>query len=218
MNPQDLHRVSLEAPPVEGLDSLLRERQPGRDLWAGIEARITPAVAVRRSTPVWPYALAASACLAVFVGVLLRQPSPRPDDVALAQQSSSAFEVATAAEGGSFNNHPYSNGDRPSPTAALSPRTLRMLRSESLDNAPALVAERAEASGLMKATYAAGSGRNSHGQQAILRANLKLVAQAEREVRRALLSDPNSASLQSLLNVAQEKRAVLTSLLVHDPD
>lgn len=209
MNPQP------QETPVPGLDTLARERQPSRDLWAGIEARIAqPARHRRREPAVWPYALAASVCLAVLTGVLLRGQPPAPRETSALQTAQRAPEPVMR-----YDNHPYSNtSDESSAAAELSPRTLRMLRSESLDNASALVAERAEASGFMKATYSASSGRNARGQQAILRANLKLVSQAEREVRRALKTDPDSTSLQSLLVVAQEKRAVLTALLVHEQD
>lgn len=205
---------------LASLDGLARERLPQRDLWAGIETRIgAPQRAAPRRSRLAVYALAASVSVAVLAGVLLREHSPvdpRASGMSLPAELA-AGEMAAAS--GSFDNHPYSNRDgQPSATAALSPRTLRMLRSESLDNAPALVAERAEASGLLKATYSTGSGRNSHSQQAILRANLKLVSQAEREVRRALRSEPESASLQGLLKVAEDKRAALTSLLVHEPD
>lgn len=197
--------------PVTGLQDLLRERQPARDLWIGIEARINRPQ--RRRPSVLPYAAAASVCLALLTGLLLypqaQQQSAiepaRPRQVANANQPSSQTEY-----------RPYGNRYSTASTV-LSPRTLRALRTESLDNAPVLVAERADAGSLLKATYA-GSGRNVHGQQAILRANLRLVSQAEREVRRALKSDPDSASLQSLLAVAQEKRAQLNTLLIHEQD
>ncbi|MDO9451643.1 MAG: hypothetical protein Q7J29_02165 [Stagnimonas sp.] len=209
MNPQQ------QETPVPGLEALARERQPSRDLWAGIEMRIAqPSRGRRREPAVWPYALAASVCLAVLAGVLLRGQPPAPREAAALQTAQREPEPAVR-----YDSHPYSNtSDESLAAAELSPRTLRMLRSESLDNAPALVAERAETSGLMKATYSAGSGRNARSQQAILRANLKLVSQAEREVRRALKTDPDSTSLQSLLVVAQEKRAVITALLVHEQD
>jgi len=215
MSPQAQSRAgeAMESP-VAGLEQLSRERQPSRDLWAGIESRIAKPTVRRRDPSLWPYGLAASICIALLAGVLLRaQPSLSGPTVPVA--AIVPGQPAARADG----SHPYSNHDEPSRgLAALSPRTLRMLRSESLDNAPALVAERAEASGLMKATYSGHEGRNAHGQQAILRANLRLVSQAEREVRRALKSDPDSPSLNSLLAVAQQKRDLLTTMLVHEQD
>lgn len=202
--------------PVSGLQDLIRERQPERDLWIAVEARIArPRRRRRNDSNVLPYAMAASVCLALLTGVLLYPQRPEPRAVEPVQMvsaaSTSANQFSSDAE-----YRPYGNRDTAASTG-LSPRTLRTLRSESLDNAPVLVAERADAGSFLKATYD-GSGRNVHGQQAILRANLRLVSQAEREVRRALRSDPDSASLQSLLAVAQEKRAQLNTLLIHEQD
>lgn len=200
--------------PVAGLQDLARERQPERDLWIGVEARISRPQRRRRSdSNVLPYAAAASVCLALLTGLLLYPQQPESSAVEPVQ----ATQLASANQPSSHSAYrPY--GNRYSTDSnGLSPRTLRTLRSESLDNAPVLVAERADAGSLMKATYAGGS-RSAHGQQAILRANLRLVSQAEREVRRALRSDPDSASLQSLLAVAQEKRAQLNTLLIHEQD
>ena len=199
-----------------GLDTLLRERLPARDLWAGIEARMNAQQAVQsRRSRLGLYALAASVSVAVLAGVLLHEHSP----VDHRASGLPTMAVATLPADVSTGLTPYSNiEDVERSSTAISARALRTLRSESLDNAPALVAERADGSGLMKATYSASTGRSAHSQQAILRANLKLVSQAEREVRRALRSDPESASLQRLLNVAQDKRAALTNLLVHEQD
>lgn len=212
------HEVEQSEGRLPGLDALARERLPARDLWVGIEARISTPQAVASRPSQWrAYALAASVSVAVLAGVLLREQSPADP------RASGMPELTVAALPAepSTAQTPYSHVEGMArSSAALSARALRTLRSESLDNAPAMVAERADgSSGLLKATYsAAGIGRNSHSQQAILRANLKLVSQAEREVRRALRSDPESASLQGLLKVAEDKRAVLTSLLVHEPD
>ena len=199
--------------PVPGLDTLARERLPSRDLWAGIEARIQKPVARRRvSSSVWPYGLAASISVALLAGVLLREHSPLdPHAAGLPQMTA---EVSALPTDSTTVKTPYSNRDgQARGSSLLSARTMRTLRSESLDNAPALVAQRAEQNGFMKATYSTGNS-----QQVILRAHLRLVSQAEREVRRALRADPESASLKSLLNVAQQKREQLTALLVHEQD
>lgn len=202
--------------PVPGLDALARERLPSRDLWTGIEARIQKPVARRRASPVWPYGLAASLSVAVLAGALLREYSPL--DPQASGLSPMATVVAQSADSAPVKT-PYSNRDgQARGSSLLSARTLRTLRSESLDDAPVLVAERAEANGFMKANYAAGGSQHPHSQQAILRANLRLVSQAEREVRRALRADPESASLKSLLAVAQQKRELITAMLVHESD
>ena len=207
MNPQQSDdRIEAAA-----WQDLPRERLPERDLWAGIESRIAPR---RRSA--WPMAMAASVCLAVLVGALWRMPAPSQSSAGAAEQAAISPEAITvASRQGNDTNRPYSNraGDVPS---SISARALRTLRSESLDNAPAMVAQRADASGLMKASYP--RGLKAHSQEAILRANLKLVSQAEREVRRALAQDPESETLQDLLAAAAEKRALLTAMLVHEQD
>ncbi len=223
MKPQQAQDAAAFETPVIGFDALPRERQPARDLWPQIEARI--ALTVRpQSAARWPYALAAGLSAALLTGVLVRGEPSAPQATAIAAATAPA--AARSAESAAAGREtlpavalPYSNLAHRAQTLTLSPRTLRLLRSESLDGAPALVAERAGAlgeTGLTKTTFAGGG--NGDGQRAILRANLKLVAQAEREVRRALLSDPESASLQRLLGVAEARRAQLTQLLVHAQD
>lgn len=199
--------------PVPGLDQLARERLPTRDLWAGIEARIQPARAPRRRRAIegWSYALAASICAAVIVGALLRQPSSQ------APATEESVAETTGSQPLASRGMPYSNRDgRGAARDSGSNRGLRTLRAESLDNAPALVAQRAEGSGLMKANLSRSS--RAHSQETILRANLKLVSQAEREVRRALREDPESETLQNLLDAAENRRAELTAMLLHEQD
>ncbi len=215
MRSQDFHLDDGEPGMVPGLQALARERLPERDLWAGIESRIKPpAAAAQQGARRWPLALAASVCLALLTGVLLREQPLPPADTAPLETASRDAEAANGFVA-SHGKRPYGNRDGQSQDVETrGPRSLRLLRSESLDNAPALVAQRAEASGLMKTTYTAG-GRNADGGEAILRANLKLVSQAERELRRALRVEPDSASLQRLLAVTQAERSALTTLLVH---
>ena len=202
-----------EASPIPGLEALPRERLPPHDLWAGIESRIKPAAVAPRRRPAWPYALAASLVTAVLTGALLSGPAPGPDtSTAAAPGPLAAVTAASPAYRRSREAERLVEG--------ISSRTLRTLRSESLDNLPALVAQRAESNGqgngLMKASLPRGEAR--HSQEALLRANLKLVKQAEREVRRALRQDPGSETLQDLLASAESQRAQLTALLVHEQD
>lgn len=211
--------------PVPGLEALQRERLPAQDLWAGIESVITApqrAAARRREPSLWPYGLAASIGVALVTGMLLRMPAA-PEllqaagievAVEIAPETTAGWASTVVAQG----SKPYDHREGES-LDSTAPRSLRLLRSESLDNAPALVAQRAASpeSGLMKATYSAGGHQAAHAQQAILRANLKLASQAEREVRRALKDDPESQSLQRLLLSAQQQRELITTLLIHDP-
>ena len=207
--------------PVPGLAALSREREPARDLWAGIESRIAAPqrkAARHRQASLWPYGLAASVAAALITGLLLRSPQgvisqPREQAGINTEFSPEPARLATA------RHRPDDHRQGEPRTGDSAPRGQRTLRSESLDNAPALVAERAGArdSGLMKATYASGGHQGAQAQQAILRANLKLARQAEREVRRALKADPESQSLQGLLASTQQQRERLTTLLIHDP-
>lgn len=200
--------------PVPGLDTLQREREPSRDLWAGIERRIA-APQRRREPSLWPYGLAASLVAALATGVLLRLPETPVSAGTAVTGAAPARPEGWASTVVAQRNKPYDHREGEA-LESSTPRSLRLLRSESLDNAPALVAQRAESpdSGLMKTTYSAGG---HGGQQAILRANLKLATQAEREVRRALKSDPDSQSLKRLLVSAQQQRELITTLLIHDP-
>lgn len=203
MSPQEQYEA-----PLPELENISRERLPERELWAGIDARIATLTPRRRAPRLWPYGLAAGLSAALLTGVLLRAPQPGPTLEAV------AAPVVTESAG--RNTVPYSNqGGNTGGSAGVSNYGKRTLRSESRDNAPAMVAERAEAAGLLKTTYSSSSN-GAHAQRAILRANLKLVLQAEREVRRALQRDPESENLQSLLTSAQEKRELLTTMLVHD--
>lgn len=71
MNDEDL-RFRLRALPAE--------IEPARDLWPGIEARLTPRVAARPRRPRWlaPFALAASLCVALGAAWMLRPPAAGP--------------------------------------------------------------------------------------------------------------------------------------------
>lgn len=208
---QHLTPNSADQGPVPGLEAVARERLPSRDLWVDIAPRLHAAVAVApsRQRQLLPYGLAASICLALLTGVLLRSPVP--------SQVAEPAAVATATSDAPGNalapyTQPYGNRSASRQEPA---RPLRSLRNESLDNAPVLTAERA-GSGLMKATYAAKG--SAHAQEALLRANLRLVKQAERELRRAIREEPESSSLQDLLLATEKQRAQLTAMLIHSGD
>ena len=214
-------QISTESEPgqelVPGLATLARERLPERDLWPAIASRVqAPARrrAVLRNS--WGYGLAASIAVAVLTTAVLRPALPV---ISTAASPPAAGELAVI-DSSQRGNTPYSNGDehQAHTVPALSLKSLRTLRSESLDNASVLVAERAESAALYKATFSKASRRNAYSQEAILRANLRLISQAEREVRRALRTDPDSEMLNSLLAIAQEKREQVTALLVHEKD
>lgn len=200
--------------PVPGLDQLARERLPSRDLWAGIEARLPPR---RRRTAPWTYALAASVCVATLAGLLLRSPDA-PDAVAPVQVAS----LGTAGIG-SGEGEAATVWERPSEELAdRLPKQVRTLRSESWDGLPD--DQGVPDSGLVTVGYRASSRfaarpvRTGGHQRTLMRANLKLIAQAERELRRALREDPESESLKDLLSAAESQRDALQGLISNEHD
>ena len=133
---------------VPQLDDVTMERLPERDLWPGIEARLT-----RRRQRSWlPYALAASFVVAVTAGVWRQWPGP---DTPPAGRPAPATTVAAAHA-----------------TRQVQPQ-----------------------------------------QQALLKANLGIVRDAERQLQHALEQDPQSESLQRLLQSVQDRRGALKTRL-----
>lgn len=135
--------MSHQTDRINALERLPRRRMPERDLWPGIESRLSPR---RRSR--WPlveFALAASlvAGLAAVFTLGLR-------DAAL-------------------------------PGAGLD--------------------------------VAAAPSQLTDDSRAIVQANLSMVEQAERELRKAMKQDPESASLRSLLQSAEHRQRALRAML-----
>ena len=101
MNPHDDATPNDELELRRGLRRLPREREPGRELWSGIEARLAPGVAARR--PVLHHrwvagAFAAAASLALAIGILLRaDPTPPPSVPGVAANSSAALGKSAAS-------------------------------------------------------------------------------------------------------------------------
>lgn len=208
----------LEIGPVPGLEQLARERLPERDLWAGIEARLPPR---RRRNPVWAYGLAASLCVASLVGLILRSPSPVPENPQLAAASTTAPEagpgMAASTGRGAVWQPPQGE------LVASLPRQMRSLRTESWEGLPGNDAAEPD-NGLVSVGYRAGGRFAARSYKAgghhrgLLRANLKMVSQAERELKRALRVDPESESLQDLLAAAEAQRRSLQGLYDSEHD
>lgn len=202
-NPPDLDAEG----PVPGLERLARERLPPHDLWAGIESRLKPRP--RRSAP-WAYALAASLCVATVTGLLLRSPDAPPASTEALPPQLASLDAGTT---------PMSWAE---PTGDRLPPKARQLRAESWEEFPDELAE--QDSGLVTVGYRASSRyaarpvRAGGPQRNLLRANLKLVTQAERELRRALREDPESQSLRDLLSAAEAKREALQGLISNEHD
>lgn len=204
--------------PVVGLEQLARERLPERDLWSGIEARLPPR---RRRNPVWAYGLAASLCVASLVGLILRSPSPVPET------SQRASAVPASPPAGSSLVASTGHGEVWQPPQgelmASLPRQMRSLRTETWEGLPGNEAVTPD-NGLVSVGYrpngrfAARSYKAGGHQRGLLRANLKMVSQAERELKRALRLDPESESLQDLLAAAEAQRRSLQGLYDSEHD
>lgn len=209
----DRHDPEGEAP-VPGLDQLVRERLPERDLWAGIEARLPPR---KRRTAPWTYALAASICVATIAGLLLRSPDA-PDSAAAVQVASLESGAGTVSDDSTGTVWDPANQH----LAERLPRPVRTLRAESWDGLPDDMG--VPDSGLVSVGYrpssrfAARPVRTGGHQRTLMRANLKLIAQAERELRRALREDPESESLRDLLSAAEAQRDALQGLISTEHD
>ncbi|TAJ52638.1 MAG: hypothetical protein EPN60_06210 [Nevskiaceae bacterium] len=202
--------------PVAGLEQLARERLPERDLWSGIEARLPPR---RRRSPVWAYGLAASLCVASLVGLILRSPTPVPEVSPVAGLPAPNEDSAPAASTGNGAVWQPPRGE----LMASLPRQMRSLRTETWEGLPGSYGLEPD-NGLVSVGYrangrfAARSYKAGGHQRGLLRANLKMVSQAERELKRALRLDPESESLQDLLAAAEAQRRSLQGLYDSEHD
>ena len=135
---------------LDALRGLSLTREPERDLWPGIAARLTP----RRRRPVWPWlgALAASGLVAAVVLQTWSPPAPVADTGAV--------------------------------TAMGEPQPVRR--------------------------------RVIPQQEALLKANLAIVKDAESQLRHALEQDPDSAALRRLLDSMQQRRGDLKQRLAQE--
>jgi hypothetical protein len=191
---------TLAARPA-ALDALPLHRMPDRDLWPGIAARLPSRRRRRSAQERWlPAALAASLVVTALVGLTLRQAAP----VTIAATVPRAPTISAPTPVTDWN-------DIESRGVQISQRSLRTLRGQW----PEPSTDDDFGQGLMKATYRPqdGGGLGGHAQQGYLRAHLRLVEQAEREVRRALRQQPESAGLQELLATAEQQRARLSALI-----
>jgi hypothetical protein len=133
--------------PVPGLAGLDLSREPTRDLWSGIEARIAPRRRANHLT--W----AAAACVVAGLGAVI--------GVAVLQA--------------------------PTTVAPLS-----VVASQSV--AP---------------TMSRHGGGSAAATRTLVKANLKIVADAEKQLERAIVADPHSEYLQNLLVAARQQRRAL---------
>ncbi len=196
----------------------------------------------------WPLALAASLCVVSLAGLLMPQLSAQfraagsvnhRVQSAIGQLSASRLERETTLAAA-----PSSGASAAIANASAVLVASREILASSLPNgqvpARTLRSETGEwpqaaNSGLMHAAYnrserparrvngsALGewqaSVRADASQQALLRANLRLMRDAEREVNKALRADPDSDSLQEMLKQLHDQRHAISRLLVASRD
>jgi len=102
--------------PIAGLRDLRVDVEPGRDLWAGIEARIAPRPARKRvSSNAW-MSMAAAASVAVVIGLGVLRPMP-------------PGEIAVPATQGTFSLAPAPNLEAAPGSRALVKANLQMSRN-----------------------------------------------------------------------------------------
>lgn len=198
---------------IPGLERLPRERLPEGDLWTVIAPRLTPRA---RRRPWLPMSLAASIVVALTTGVLLRVP-PSATPESQSARPAAGIQLAQADVSGYTDgdgNASFATGRLPS-----LPNTVRWLRyAAPADEFPSAEVADGSQPALMRAAFRRSSatlsaGRREHDQHALLRAHLKIVENAERELSRALRQDPDSESLADLLQSARSQRAALQTMI-----
>lgn len=189
---------------VPGLERLTMEREPSRDLWAGIEARLdargegrTPALpaphavfAARTARPrrrSWLPMAAAASFTAAIVSLMLIGKLP--------VNISSAGSMADPDD-----------ASRPL-VASAEPATAKLARV-----APSGRAFEGEAQAV-PASWRSAPVELRKQNRGLIKANLKLVDNAEAQLRRAMAEDPQSAYLQRLLVTTQGQQQNLHHLL-----
>jgi hypothetical protein len=189
---------------VPGLERLTMEREPSRDLWAGIEARLDarekgraepapaqhPAFRAQTTRPrrrSWLPMAAAASFTAAIVSLMLVGKLP--------------VNISTAGS--------MADPDRASQplVASAEPATTKFARSVA---ASAAFDGEAQA---VPVSWRSAPVELRKQNRGLIKANLKLVDNAEAQLRRAMAEDPQSAYLQRLLVTTQGQQQNLHHLL-----
>ena len=183
-DPAAIDAIDLPPALAQALRGQRQDHAPTRDLWQGIEQRIQRRRDRRIRTP-WMSAAALAASLVLGLSLMLRQ---TPDVLP-------APDVAGVTAAG--------------PASARAP-----LRPSPEVLAATLGSEQADHGGgpgeLRRAAYRPMSSET----RALMRANLKIVKNAETQLKRALADDPDDAAyLESLLDAAREQKVELRAAL-----
>lgn len=189
---------------VPGLERLTMEREPSRDLWAGIEARLDarkegrtqpapvqqPAFGAKATRPrrrSWLPMAAAASFMAAIVSLMLIGKLP--------------VNISTA---GSMADP---DGAAQPLIASAEPATAKLARSVAASTAFDGEAQ------AVPASWRSAPVELRKQNRGLIKANLKLVDNAEAQLRRAMAEDPQSAYLQRLLVTTQGQQQNLHHLL-----
>ncbi|EIT69804.1 MULTISPECIES: hypothetical protein [Hydrocarboniphaga] len=184
---------------VPGLERLTMEREPSRDLWAGIEARLD-AREKGRAEPAPPQRPA--------FGTKTLRPRRRSWLPMAAAASFTAAIVSLMLVGKLPGSMADPDGASQPPVASAEPATTKFARSV----APSAAAFDGGAQAV-PASWRSAPVELRKQNRGLIKANLKLVDNAEAQLRRAMAEDPQSAYLQRLLVTTQGQQQNLHHLL-----
>jgi hypothetical protein len=178
----------LSVAQIPNLAAWAAPRAPDRDLWPAVAMRIRPARSPRRRrAPQWA---AAASIVAVVAVVGVHTAANRYQ--AQAPQARGAFDVSSDAGIGSD----------------------RAIPSRPLQAPPALAAATLPSRSVMLVPAA---WQPLHPEtRALVRANLKIVSNAENQLQRALRQDPDDTYLRSLLATTRNQKEALRVALTDD--
>jgi len=184
---------------VPGLERLTMEREPSRDLWAGIEARLD-ACEKGRAEPAPPQRPA--------FGTKTLRPRRRSWLPMAAAASFTAAIVSLMLVGKLPGSMADPDGASQPLVASAEPATTKFARSV----APSAAAFDGGAQAV-PASWRSAPVELRKQNRGLIKANLKLVDNAEAQLRRAMAEDPQSAYLQRLLVTTQGQQQNLHHLL-----
>ncbi|WP_341917613.1 hypothetical protein [Hydrocarboniphaga effusa] len=184
---------------VPGLERLTMEREPSRDLWAGIEARLD-AREKGRAEPAPPQRPA--------FGTKTLRPRRRSWLPMAAAASFTAAIVSLMLVGKLPGSMADPDGASQPLVASAEPATTKFARSV----APSAAAFDGGAQAV-PASWRSAPVELRKQNRGLIKANLKLVDNAEAQLRRAMAEDPQSAYLQRLLVTTQGQQQNLHHLL-----
>ena len=180
---------------VPGLEGLSMEREPTRDLWAGIESRLQAKAppAPQRTSAVTP-----------------RAARPRRRSwLPMTAAASFAAAVATLTTLQLSKNLLSEPGAQAQPMLAHAERAVEAPAMRKFAHEPLPVVE----AQVVPASWQSAPATLRKQNRGLIKANLKLVSNAETQLRRAIAEDPQSDYLERLLLTTQDQQQNLHQML-----